>query len=191
MIYEYGLGDASTQQLITNVGASAASVAAPIGLAIAGATSAIPFVGPAILGVTLLIGLFTKHGAQKEAASKIVDAVEPYMKQNLAAWNESTKTKAEQVQALANFDSLWKTVLSKESDPSLGDAGKRGISDRSPGGKWDWFAYYRNPIANDPNVQADSISSVSNLFSSSGGSTNWVVLIGVGLIAYLMIGGKG
>jgi hypothetical protein len=46
---------------------------------------------------------------------------------------------------------------------SLGDAGARCISDRQRGGKWDWFAYYRDPIANDSNVISDAVG--ANLYS--------------------------
>lgn len=192
MIYDTrGLGDAQSQAQITNISASIASAAAPIGLAIAGATSAIPFVGPAIAGITLLIGLFTKRGAQKEASTHIVDQVEPYLKQNLQAWNSSSKTISEQQQSLANFDTLWQQVVSQCSNGNLGDPGRWCIEDRQRGGKWDWFAMYRDPIANDPNVQTASIgSSVFGGSTGVGGSSSLVIFGGLAIIAYLMMGGK-
>lgn len=175
-----GMGG-NTQSAIT----AGVSVAAPIGLAIAGATSAIPFVGPAIAGVTILISLFTQRGRQKTATTSIVNEVEPYMKQNLAAWGQSTKTVAEQQQALANFDGLWQQVVQACSGPGLGEPGHWCINDRSRGGKWDWFAYYRDPIANDPNVQQNS--ALSPLASAVGGGSNTLLLLGAGaLLIYLV-----
>ena len=57
------------------------------------------------------------------------------------------------------------TVVTQCSNGSLGDAGARCISDRQRGGKWDWFAYYRDPIASDGTVVDDSVG--ANLYSPS------------------------
>lgn len=178
------MGDSATQAQITKIGASATSIAAPIALAAAGASAAIPFVGPAIAGITLLIGLFTKRGAQKEATTKIVNDAEPLLKQNLEAWNSSSKTVAEQQQALANFNAVWQQVVAACSNTSYGDPGHWCIDDRNRGGKWDWFSYYYDPIANDPNVQKGTAEGVFSSTTTTGIS-QWLI-VGLGLAAILI-----
>ena len=173
----------------TEIIASGASIGAPIALAAAGLTSAIPFVGPAIAGVTLLVGMFTQRGKQKTATTAIVNEAEPLLKQNLEAWNQSSKTLAEQKQALANFDAVWGQVVNTCKNPSYGEPGKWCINDRSRGGKWDWFSYYYDPIALDPNVQAASFSS-QTFGGGNVGGVNWIVVGGLGIIALLALKGN-
>lgn len=173
-----------------SIGAQAATptIAAGIGLAI-------PIVGAAIAGVTLAISLFLNRAGpkQKVAATHIVDQEEVLLKQNLAAWQGSSKTVAEQQQSLANFNAIWGETTQKLNDPSLGEPGQRGIKDRSRGGKWDWFNYYYDPIANDPNV-GKTTASVSEIVSNlTSGGFNPLLLVG-GLILFAglsMLGGSG
>ena len=109
-----------------------------------------------------------------------------------------------QAAALNNFDTVWNALKTACSDPSLGAAGQRCISDRqqgscaykvSPGGWqngvyvyngpngsgsscWNWFVGYRDPIANDPTVVPDptptSPSASSNV--AAGGNPISAVL---------------
>lgn len=158
------IGSATTPLIASSTGLTAAL----------GATVAIPIIGAAIAGITLGIDAFIhrKGPKQKVASTKIVNEVEPYMKDNLDAWNKSNKYKSEQIQALSNFDQLWNLTTTKLNDPSLGEPGQRGITDRSRGGKWDWFSYYRDPIANDPEVKPDPTSTEAlgtKLSSLTGG----------------------
>lgn len=192
-----GLGN-TTNNAILSGASTAASIATPAiasgtGLTAAvGASMAIPIIGAAIAGVTLGIGLFLnrKGPQQKVVSSKIVDQEEVFLKQNLAAWKASDKYYSEQQQCLANFNAIWNETKAKLNDPSLGEPGQRGIKDRDRGGKWDWWGYYFDPIANDPEVKPDpTISSqvsdsVSNVMSNVNEMGNgWgLFLLGGGLL---------
>ena len=91
---------------------------------------------------------------------------------------------------LMAFDTIWNDLVQQCSNPSLGNAGKRCISDRqrgacvwkSNGQCWNWFLGYRDNIASDPDVAQPSVTSaVGNLLQSAGVSSN--------LAAPLLIGG--
>lgn len=193
-----GMGDLSKSQ-IASVASGTATTGLAAGLMAAGVVSG-P-VGMAIAGasglVALIVSAFHGCGDTCVAATKIVDQIEPYLKQNVTDYLSMATPRAKSVQAarLNVFDSAWENVLNACGNAALGDAGKRCISDRQRGGKWDWFSYYRDPIANDTNVYDDSVStgvsnvaggvlnSVSNLVSNAGGS--WIVpaaLLGIGLL---------
>jgi hypothetical protein len=122
------------------------------------ATAAIPIVGPIIAGVTIALTiLFNRKGPkQKVATTKIVDAVEPHLKDNVAAYLAlPVHYVSAQQQALANFDAGWEYVKSQCNIPEMGNPGIACTADRQRGGRWDWFSYYRDPIANDTKVVAD------------------------------------
>lgn len=144
-----------------------------------GTSLAVPIIGAAIAGITLAIGLFLNRAGpkQKTATSNYVNEIEPLMRQNIAAWRASDKTASEQVQALANFDSLWAMVLKYCNQESMGDPGKNCVADRVSGGKWDWFSYYRDPIANDPEVVPDA--TVSSAGSAGEGALSTLGIPGV------------
>jgi hypothetical protein len=191
-----GLGTTAEQQQLTKIGASVASVGAPIGVAVATSTGLItastagaivPFIGPAIVGITLLIGLFTKRGAQKEGTTKIVNDAEPLLKQNLQAWNSSSKTVAEQQQALSNFNAVWQQVVASCDIDAYGAPGDWCVNDRKRGGKWDWFSYYYDPIANDPNVQKGTAEGIFSSTGSNSSISSWLVIgLGVAAIVWAM-----
>lgn len=154
-VYEHnwGLGTVPLTTAAT-VGTTAATTAASGGIA-SGVLAAFGGpVGAVIFGVTTAIGLWLnrKRPKQKVATTQIVNEAEPFLQQNLQAWNQSAKTFADQAAALANFDTIWGEVVRACGDPTMGDPGRWCIDDRKPGGKWDWFARYRDPIVNDPNV---------------------------------------
>jgi len=136
---------------IPALGASAVGIAASMGSV--WATAAIPFIGPIVAGVTIGLALLfsRKSGGQKIAATQIVDEAEPLLADNVAGYL-SNRTPEAQIQALGNFDYVWSQITSPSmcNNPQLGSAGQRCISERVAGGKWDWFALYRNPIANTP-----------------------------------------
>ena len=147
-----------------SVGASGASMAALTGASIAASAVTAGIAAVAILVMALLS---RKGPAQKVATTNIVNQVEPLMRQNLAAWNASAKTCADQAAALANFDALWGEVVANCAQSSLGDPGHSCLDDRLPAGvkfayntfningngMYDWFSYYRAPIENDPAAQ--------------------------------------
>lgn len=177
-----GLGDAE-KVAYTGVATTGASIALGVGVAahLIPVAAAGP-IGAAIAGVGLLLSVLfgRKSGAQKVAATKIVDQAEVYLQQNLEAYRSSSRTSLDREAALANFDYAWQQTVNALSDPNLGSAGARGISERDRGGRWDWYSYYRDPIAND------TVSIVGTAFESdvsglllplaAGGLLLWGVL---------------
>ncbi len=126
----------------------AAGVAGPIGLAVAGVAMA-------------LSAIFSRKGPQQKVISThIVDELEPQLKANVDGYLAGPRTRSSQAAALANFDAAWAYLSSSQACGSaeLGNPGKACIRDRSRGGKWDWFSYYRDPIANDTEVQDDPVA---------------------------------
>lgn len=166
-----------------------ASVAAPAATAVAGAAAAagivstawIPVIGPAVAAVTLGITAIInrKSGRQKVAATQIVEELEPMLQRNVEAYLEGPRTRTSQAVALKNFDDAWAWLTSTAAcgNPELDKAGRTCITDRSPGGRWDWFSYYREPIANDPEVRQDSaVESMLSLdLSSPDAAAKWLV----------------
>jgi hypothetical protein len=146
---------------------------------------AAPFV--AIAGAALEIGgaitsLFGPN-PNNDIASGYVNQIEAdIMKPNLAAWESESKTSVNQVAAEQNFTSGWNMVLQLCDNPALGSAGVNCVGDRQRGGKWDWWKMYYDPIANDPNVVSNPLSSVSSLFGG-GSSLLPLFLIGGLLLA--------
>lgn len=118
-----------------------AAAGGPIGVAVAGATVALTY-------------LFTRQRpARKVATTEIVNEVEPLLIQNLAGYSNGPRTPESQAQAIANFNAGWDFVKQYCGDPAMGKPGEWCISDRKRGGKWDWFARYYDPIANDTQPQ--------------------------------------
>jgi hypothetical protein len=123
-------------------------------------------IGAVVAGVASLIhSWLSRVGPQQNVATTvIVNQAEPLLQQNLAAWNASSKNCNEQATCLAAFDAVWAAVVANCAIPELGDPGHSCIDDRLPAGvefeyntfhlvgngMWNWFAYYRDPIANDP-----------------------------------------
>lgn len=144
-----------------------ASIAAPAATAAVSAAAAtgaistawIPIVGPAVAAVTLgIMALINrKSGQQKIATTQIVNDLEPMLRRNLEAYFEGPRTVSSQALALKNFDDAWAWLSSQAAcgNPEYGNAGRACIADRTRGGAWDWFAYYRDPIAADPDVVED------------------------------------
>jgi hypothetical protein len=191
MIASNGLGDYSN----VIIGTQAATAAGSVGASALVATGAVGGpVGAAIAGgialVATIIGTIFKPDTDKIYSTEIVNKVEPYMKQNLAAWQSlpsNEKTLANQQAALGNFNYLWQQVINGCTG-NYGSAGVACVSDRQRGGKWDWFSYYYDPIANDPMVIANTSSSGGII--SSLGSTG-MLLLGAGLIGMAFVIGGG
>lgn len=188
--------DARAKPYGKGLGASAMN----IGIQSAGlATSAlalIPAAGPFAPFAAIGVGLFSLFsnafrgcGEKCIIATKVVNQAEPYLQKNVEAYMAGGHTRSEQQTALKIFDAVWADVQQGCSNPQLGDAGVRCVTDRQAGackwktdGKggpagsgdvcWNWFIGYRDPIANDPNVVPDpSDSSVPRSSASvSGGA---------------------
>src|SRR5574337_2149527 len=100
---------------------------------------------------TVFGGLFNPD-TNKIDTSNIVNQVEPYLQANLQQWKNlppDQKTTSAQQQALATFDYWWGQVVANCESGKYGSAGTNCVTDRQRGGKFDWFAAYRDPIAND------------------------------------------
>lgn len=121
-------------------------------------------------GAALMIQRNRATGAQKVGATNIVNDVERKMQENLQAWQSSNKYASEQKIALDTYDALWDYLTSPDGcgNAALGQAGQLCISERSPEGKWPYKTYYRDPIANDPDVKPDPVMAGSESQSGSG-----------------------
>lgn len=200
-----GSGQAVTMASLGTAGA-ALSAASSSGAFAAGTTmaAAVPIIGAAIAGVMIALTLiFNRKGPkQKVATTEIVNKVEPELKKNLAGYMAlPIHYQSAQTAALANFDAGWQYVVQSCNIPEMGEPGVRCTADRQPGGKWDWFSYYRDPIANDPNVvpdpQRDAVT--GDVIGDNGGTTiagmtfsnNTLLMAGGGfLLLALMSGGS-
>lgn len=158
---------ATAGQIGLQLGSAGATGAATAALTTASIATAAVTAGIGAVAVLVMAFLSRKGPQQKVLTTQVVNQVEPLLKQNLAAWNASSKSCADQAVCLAHFDVLWNEVVQSCADPSLGDPGHSCIDDRLPSGvqfeyntfhlvgngKWNWFSYYRDPIANDPAAQ--------------------------------------
>ena len=108
---------------------------------------------------------------------------------------------------IKNYETLWNGLVSYCSNPQLGTAGQKCISDREPTGPYPWNQYYLNPIQNDPSVtqqvsavtfqdpltgvnitvQPSSSSPVSSVASSLGLTEQELLLIGGGLVLLALL----
>lgn len=175
------LGSAAGAQQAISTGGAIATGVLP---AVTSTAWVVPVVGAAVAGVTLALGLILnrKGPKQKVATTQIVNELEPLLRQNLEAFQAGPQTKTNQEAALANFDSAWAWLASEAAcgSPDLGNPGKACISDRQRGGQWDWFAYYRDPVANAP-VSDDSVSALLS------GDSMVPFLIGAALIGAALL----
>lgn len=188
-----GLGvsaDAQTTALITTgvttVASTGAAIAGTAGLtsalaAIGVGAWAVPMIGPIIGLLALGIGalLSDPNGPLKVATTAIVNQIEPYLKQNLAAAQQQASsnggclTSGEQAAAIGIFNTLWQKVLDSCGQSQYGDPGKACIADRQRGGKWDWFSYYYDPIMAIP-LCADPVSDVTKSVSNAVASLSTI-----------------
>ena len=191
-----GMGETSQQiasQVGTGGGIAASTLVAtgaiggPVGL----------MIGAGIAGAELLFSALFKPDVKKIQSSNDANAVEAQMKQNLANWyavpaNQRTATL--QAQALSVYDQLWQKLIQLCSDKSLGSAGRNCISDRdvsNPSVKFPWATWYRDPIANDTNVQmneaasnpgVNAVSQLNDLVTGGAGFAGEFGLV-IGLVA--------
>lgn len=112
---------------------------------------AIPVIGAAVVGVTIgLTALMSRKGPkQKVATTEVVDTAEPIMAENRDGYLNGPRTVESRLQAIENFKALWQWVVDHCDIPEMGNPGQACVNDRKPGGKWDWWSYYYDPIYND------------------------------------------
>jgi hypothetical protein len=157
------LGDTATQTVAAGSQIAGGSLAVASGLASSGVitlgaslAAAIPIAGAVIaIGTVIFSLLHNSRGLQQDAeTTAAVNKAATYMQQNLNAWNASNKNLATQAAALQNFDNAWQAVVNFCGQASEGSPGQRCISERTRGGKYDFYSYYRDPIANDAQAGA-------------------------------------
>jgi hypothetical protein len=148
-----------------SAGAAAIHSAVGTGLRTAAGLDPEP-ISKAVLGIASLVqNFFGQPDCDKIATTEIVNQAELFLKQNLAAWQSlpaAQKTVANQQVALQVFDNIWAQVMqSCAGTQQYGSAGIACVADRQQGAChwqangqcWNWFVGYRDPIANDPQVQ--------------------------------------
>lgn len=134
--------------------ASDIAVGAMIGGPVGAAVGAVTFAAQTIANLL-------NHGQDKVAATDCSNNAEFAGIANVQEWNNYPpymKTRALQAQYLNQALEVWKYLEQCCNKPELGDAGKRCISERDRGGKYDFWPYNYDSIANDPQV-FDSASS--------------------------------
>jgi hypothetical protein len=166
------LGDATSAQYAQfSASAAGAAVGAGAASAFLPAAAAGP-VGAAIAGIGVLIGALIANsgcGPTCVIASKIVDQLGPQLEANRDTYLAGARTTSNQAAALANFDNAWAWLTSMQAcgSPDLGDAGRRCISERARGGKYDYFVPFRDPIANDPEVVPDALPDIASVLTAA------------------------
>jgi len=144
--------------------------------------------------------------------SNWANQAEALLRQNCDAYFSSTlRNTTTQQTALAAFDAVWAQLAKACGQSSLGGAGIRCTGDRErgachfkqtgespwPGGPklgecWNWFAAYRDPIANDVGVVPDSMidtssvgAAVDSIFGTSGSASSILPLLIIGGLIYV------
>jgi hypothetical protein len=146
------LGSFNTGQTISNA-ASDAVAGYSIALMAGGPAGAIA--GGALFAGQLIASLVDQNGPKKLAATEIANNAMYAAQVNVSEWRNyppNMKTKALQVEYLNNFLKIWGYLTQGCSDPNLGSAGQRCISERDHNGIYDYWAGYYDPILNDPEV---------------------------------------
>jgi hypothetical protein len=205
-----GLGASTSSQITSGVqiaGAGTAVAASSGALAAIGITSAaIPIIGPIVSGVALLIsalGVGNGCGSTCTNATQVVNTIEPYMQQNLAAAQQQATanggclTSTEVTTLTNNFNSLWQQVLSG-CGAIAAPGGTQCISDRQQGGKYDWFSYYLDPIQAIPVCESatspaptsvgssvESVSGTPVTASSTTSSSGVLLLVAAAALAFV------
>lgn len=197
---------ASMQKMVISApqiaGSVLTSIASTGGIWGMSAALAVPVIGAVVVGVTMVIMLIMsrKGPKQKVATTEIVNKIEPLLAENRDGYLSGPRTVSSQAQALENFKAGWQYILDNCGAPVMGTPGKNCISERSPGGQWDWWAYYYDPIAEDTEVKKDPVlDGNGNLIDSvtgqifGGGSFSGsapLLLAGLALAAAFAMGGK-
>ena len=98
---------------------------------------------------------------QRQVTTHFVNSAEPLLVVNRDTFLTSPSAEA-QVLALAEFDQTWRELTDLCGASSTGAAGVNCLRDRNRGGRWDWFSYYRDPIANwNPSEAAAAAAAAS------------------------------
>ena len=204
----YGLGDgySDASQALSMGGSLAGGTLGVLGIPAVGvlapttAALSATIVGIGVAAVVIALAIIKNSGCGQTCIIAANDAnqVEPMLQANLEGYFSGPRTVASQQAALANFDQIWNLLASACSNPALGNAGKRCISDRQAGACvwkqtaagaksfpgvpaagdcWNWFSGYRDPIANDTGVVAGS-PTLNDVVSQATGVQSSIPLLG-------------
>ena len=155
------LGATTSQEIATGVqgaGAATAGLAASGLLTTIGLTSAaIPFIGPIVAGVTLLVaalGIGNGCGATCTEATTIANNAENAFEQNLEAGQQTVAangclTAAEQTQLVQNYWTIYNNMVAGCQQIG-GTGGTKCVSARQPGGQYDAQPSFLEPLMNMP-----------------------------------------
>lgn len=186
---------------VTTAGA-VAGAAAQAGLltGIGVGASAVPVIGLAVLGATVLLNAFHVGqgcGTTCIQSTQVVERILPVMNQNLqAAKDQSLQqggciTGEQKTALLSNFDQLWNAMV--QGCTQVGGAGgSQCVSDRQRGGKYDCFKDLRDPISAIPMCVGGTSTGAESgtLLSSSVAGVPMPLLLAAGLAAFALLGGK-
>ena len=178
---------------LTQQGAAAVGSGIASGLKIAALADPEP-ISKAILGVAaVLVSLFaplfgtSKQGLEKIATTQIADQVEQQLKANVAAFLASPRRVADKTAALQNFDFGWNNLNRLCGTGEFEQAGVNCVQDRVRGGRWDWFAYYRDPIASVTASDAGSVNAFLTVPTLDNLLQSPALLLGGGLLLVLVL----
>lgn len=145
--------------------------------AVGAAAWAVPLVGAAVSAVALGIQLWLnrKGPQQKVATSAWADEAERLLQENVRAF-QAAPSREMQSAARENFNRVWGGLVSACGDPAMGEPGRRCISERTRGGRWDWFALYLDPIEQWQAPAGEGFG-----FDLGGGGANNTLMLAAGL----------
>jgi hypothetical protein len=164
---------------------SALLAAAPF----AGPAAPFLIIGGAICDMLAVLGVGSGCGQTCVLSSNYANQAEALLQQNIAAYFNipAPRPQSAQAAALANFQAMWNDLEAQCGVASLGSAGQKCITDRQAGACtwkqtaaalppwgtppvgacWNWFAGYRDPIANDPAVPDAVASTAGNAVATT------------------------
>lgn len=155
----------------------APSIALTLGITVA---AAIPIIGAAVALVGFAVEALINSGCGQPCVvtTTWANQAEQVLQQNIAAYFAVPTPRPTSVQqaALAQFQTVWNSLVQQCNSPSLGAPGQRCITDRQAGACtwhqtaaalppwgtppvgacWNWWNGYHDPIANDPDTVADA-----------------------------------
>ena len=130
---------------------------------------------------------------QKRQTSNVADQIEEKLKTLREAYLAfQGRNSEDRAYALQQFDLLWQE-LTTECNRIGGGAGQRCIEERRRGGKWDWFALYRDPIenaeikeetSNSANTGIPQVPFLQNIGFGESSSGVIGIALALGLIAW-------
>jgi hypothetical protein len=151
------------------------------------AALAVPIVGGVAAAALIVMSWIRRRNAQKVAATHVVDEAEPFLEANrdqfLASVDRGSATPSERAQALQTFDAVWSQVV-RECSAIGGGGGERCISDRQPGGQWDWFAMYRTPVERAELSSSSQVAPWGEAWIGGSAVSPVLAVLGAGLIAW-------